>query len=185
MADDTLTDIHLLPQRILANIRVERDCWVWTGRVSGKGYGRAWNGKRDGWVHRYVYELTKGEIPNGYHIDHLCRNIVCVNPAHLEAVTPAENSRRSTNPEVTRARHKAQTHCKRGHPLFGENLRVRNGLRCCVACSKMHTAAYRAKNREAVLERDRERAKRRYAERKSPDILAEIDRLNSLGRASA
>lgn len=39
---------------------------------------------------------------------------------------------------------RSQTHCKRGHPLSGENLYVnRKGLRVCKACRKLHKLAFR------------------------------------------
>lgn len=53
------------------------------------------NGKRHA-IHRYMYEKHIGKIPEGYVIDHLCENIKCVNPYHLEAVTCRENVLRGT-----------------------------------------------------------------------------------------
>ena len=73
-------------------------CWLWTGARNRKGYGFL---HRDGhrgakeYAHRLAYGWYRGPIPNGLHIDHLCRNTSCVNPAHLEAVTPRENDRRA------------------------------------------------------------------------------------------
>lgn len=46
-------------------------------------------------AHCFSYELHKGPIPAGYEVDHLCLIGRCVNPDHLEAVTPAENKRRA------------------------------------------------------------------------------------------
>lgn len=46
-------------------------------------------------AHRASYRIMVGEPPNGYEIDHLCRVRNCIQPSHLEAVTKAENIRRS------------------------------------------------------------------------------------------
>jgi hypothetical protein len=75
------------------------ECWRWTGAVAG-GYGRFWIGPgrargRPVQAHRFAYELLVGPIPDGLTIDHLCLNKLCVNPAHMEPVTGAENSRRA------------------------------------------------------------------------------------------
>lgn len=88
-----LTD---LPERMQTKIAVEGDCWVWTGAKNNRGYGSASAGKhRSVLAHRKSYVLTKGEIPEGLQIDHLCENTLCVNPAHLEAVSAEEHMRRA------------------------------------------------------------------------------------------
>jgi hypothetical protein len=94
------------------------DCWVWKGTVHD-GYGRMWWKGRLQLVHRIIYELANGPIPEGLECDHLCRNRLCVNPDHIELVTGRENVLRGIGPS---AQHARQTHCKRGHPLAGENI---------------------------------------------------------------
>ena len=94
--------------------------------------------------HRLAYELEIGPIPAGLEIDHLCRVRNCVNPAHLEPVTHAENIRRGTGPLAENAR---KTECVHGHPLEGANLYVRpgDGHRQCRACNTARSAAWRAR----------------------------------------
>lgn len=122
--------------KLLAKIQKTPDCWVWTGHVhKGDGYGRVYTGRK-GWdemAHRVVYETLTGEsIPDYMTVDHLCLNKRCVNPAHLEIVTRAENTRRA------RLGMYRSDYCRRGHIL--EDVNWKDQRRACRVC---HRAANR------------------------------------------
>ena len=69
-------------------------CWLY-GRGSVERHKTFFPQRREPiGAHRYAYESLVGPIPDGLHLDHLCRVPACVNPDHLEPVTPAENTRR-------------------------------------------------------------------------------------------
>lgn len=74
-------------------------CWIWQRCYYGK-YGAL---NRDGMhsAHRWYYVRAKGPIPEGFHVDHLCRVTGCVNPDHLEAVTHKENVRRGKSTKLS------------------------------------------------------------------------------------
>lgn len=89
-------------------------CWEWQGARTGDGYGAQRFRGRLELTHRISYLLHVGPIPDGLVIDHVCRNTICCNPEHLEAVTQGENVRRQ--PRVSE-----RTHCPQGHGLEGVN----------------------------------------------------------------
>lgn len=82
-------------QRFWAKVEKTDACWLWTAsRNSVTGYGRF--GPSHGRMmdaHRYSYQLHHGPIPDGHDVHHTCHTRHCVNPAHLQAVTRAENLR--------------------------------------------------------------------------------------------
>lgn len=68
-------------------------CWIWTGSKS-HGYGMTTPILGEISAHRVSYSLLVRRVPDGLQLDHLCRVTHCVNPGHLEIVTPSENTMR-------------------------------------------------------------------------------------------
>lgn len=88
-------------------------CWNWVGGKCRSGYGRfAIVGHTLKQAHRVAWSFLRGDIPEGLELDHLCRNTSCVNPWHLEPVSPLENTQRAA------AHHRgSRTECRVGHDL--------------------------------------------------------------------
>lgn len=114
-------------------------CWEWNGNRLPEGYGKIRIAGLDLYSHRVSYELHKGKIPAGLHIDHLCRNRSCCNPDHLEAVTGRENIMRS--PIAVAAINARKTHCGRGHEFTAENTGHQETGRFCRTCVRANVTA--------------------------------------------
>lgn len=128
-------------QRFWERVQQTDTCWVWIGGKSAEGYGGFSVGSRPAGTlrhvgaHRFAYELLVGPIPEGAHLDHLCRNTSCVRPDHLEPVSSWENIQRGKpSPPVL---NKQKTCCVHGHEFTPENTwRDRRGSRHCRVCMR-------------------------------------------------
>lgn len=129
--------------RFLTFVEKTDTCWNWTGSQNGHGYGRfRINGIWEP-AHKASYILHGGTYIKGMDIDHLCRVRHCVNPKHLEQVTPQENYRRGLHGVLT-------THCKNGHELKIENLvkyKNRPNKRECIICRTAYSKNYYQKRK--------------------------------------
>ena len=121
-------------------------CWLWMGAVGTGGYGQFEKGHTRP-AHRVAYEMLREPIPVGLHLDHLCRVRCCVNPWHLEPVSPAENNRRGIAGQVNGARQKAKTHCPRGHLYDASNTYTYGVNRHCRECHRNRETIRREKRK--------------------------------------
>lgn len=146
------------PERFWQKVNVEGVCWEWESALNTSGYGHFRSRGRNVLAHRWSYEHLVGQIPEGLQIDHLCKNIRCVLPDHLEPVTPQINTHRSSRAAL----QVAITHCPSGHPYSGENLyrippsaTAAGSRRSCRECSRAANRRWYQRNREAQVERSR------------------------------
>jgi hypothetical protein len=115
--------------RFWTRVDLSGECWLWTGYVNPKGYGKVdLRQYGEQLAHRASLRLFGIELPDGVSVHHRCHNPACVRPEHLEVIEAGLHNRL----------HKTRngTHCLRGHEFTEENTYVRkNGTRWCLACS--------------------------------------------------
>lgn len=115
-------------------------CWLWKGFINPNGYACcAVKGRKPYRTSAHVisWEVHRGPVPEGAVIDHLCKVRHCVNPDHLEPVTPKENINRGDTAKA----NLEKTHCPHGHEYNEENTRYKkarsgNLRRDCKACDR-------------------------------------------------
>lgn len=146
--------------RAFFDARVQYDpngCWVWNLRSTRPGHGRGgpygqtsrYGEQRPVGAHVLSYEVFVGPVPSGHEIDHLCANTLCCNPEHLEAVTPAENKRRTHERGNGRNQNTSKTHCKKcGEPYTMESKRGDGRtFRSCKPCVQAYQREYHARKK--------------------------------------
>ena len=156
-------------QRFWSHVRKDPEgCWTWARKPDDSGYGRFRVGSKIWYVHVLSYLSEVGPIPEGWEVDHLCRNRACVRPDHLEAVTGYVNMLRGDAPAAQNAR---KTHCDKGHEFTEDNTIWKGERRNCVACRK--------------VSREVEKQKVKAARRKPPPTAETLRRRRQAGKSWA
>lgn len=157
--------LYLDPRR--GAIEDENGCWLWQGTIDREGYPRIWVGNKvesdkvTRQAHRVSYEVYVGPIPGDLPLDHVCHtddascaggdsctHRRCINPRHLEPVTPLENAARQR-------RSPART-CANGHEMTPENTLLKqrrnrpNPARNCRICTNESQRRHNRRRRPAA-----------------------------------
>ena len=145
---------EIYKERLLSRREIDSNgCWNYTRAKHGDGYGICFVLDQNIYAHRLSYLLFKGSIEDGLQIDHLCRNLPCFNPDHLELVTVKENVLRGVGATAINAK---KTHCPNGHLLEGKRGKKRV-IRYCLICTNARRREVTAMKRAGTYVRSTEK----------------------------
>ena len=136
-------------ERFWSKVDKSGGCWIWQGTTSNKGYGRYVSRGKHWYAHRLAYIIRFGEIASGLDIDHMCHNRACVNPDHLQEVTPKQNSENRAGPMKNSKTGVRGVHPRRGQYVatvavngaprhLGAFATIEEAERCVIAARQKH-----------------------------------------------
>lgn len=133
-------------ERLYRRVEPAEGCWFWNGAHSSGGYAYLQHTGKANRVIRLIYEAMWKDIDEGMVLDHLCSNVWCISPSHLEEVTPQVNTLRGGGPASLNAK---KTECLRGHDLTPENTYIRKDRtgRYCKQCISIRDKQYLERKR--------------------------------------
>jgi hypothetical protein len=115
----------------------EDDHWLWQGALNTYGMPKARDGQRTVEVHRRLYELVVGPVPEGK-FALTCETPLCVNPFHVKPGTLAEAQT-----------YQKQDRCFRGHDISKPENRIGGTMSgACKACGAVRGRLHRQKMME-------------------------------------
>lgn len=103
-----------------SEINLVTGCWDWQGQRNALLYGMVYWARKNWTATRLIYNAINGPFDVQLDVCHSCDNPMCVNPEHLRVDTHRNNLLDAS--KRGRLQGQWKTHCKRGHPLEGDNL---------------------------------------------------------------
>ena len=75
-------------RKVLRFVEFDGGCFVpLSHKLNQDGYFRkGWSEGDKEMFHRFIWRAHHGDIPEGYEIDHMCRNRACCNVKHLQVL---------------------------------------------------------------------------------------------------
>lgn len=137
---DAIVELDGIPDRITRRLTERNNgCWSWAGAHDSNGYACVWWNGQQRSLHKVLYELLRGPVPDGKVLDHIvCDDKSCPNPWHVEPETNVANMLRS--PAAPATINAAKDRCIHGHADWRPKS---NGGRRCAECDRIE-----ARNRQ-------------------------------------